>query len=811
MFNKPPLPESTLQSLVENDYSALLICNEKYVLKAICIDKSIPASTLQGIELKEWLPAELLSGEKLRALVSLPDIPKQRYFIASITRLPKDKSHLNVLVSLQPAPELNREHEEDSSPSLLSVYKDTVLNKAPIFLYTLDYRSQLFVEGLEYFSNLLGYTQEEFEAMPKGVYSTVHPDDIPVVQEQEKLLAASDDKDVIPADFRVKKKDGEWIWIQVHSTIYARDDNGEAIIEIGSIHQIQKDFKTEQALRRKDKYYRTLVENSYDCILMYDRDMQVTYISPSVTRVTGYTEEDLVGKSLATFIYEEDREEAEANLRYVAENPDALSVVERRINHKDGHLLWIESRLVNHLDDPDIQGVTVNFHVITERKQAEQKIHNLANYDPLTQLPNRYLLRKRLLKGLADSVKNESKLALMYIDLDRFKEINDTLGHSVGDALLQTVAKTINKCLRSSDTLARVGGDEFTIVLPETSEKEARHIAERILQQFRTPFQADSHTVQTGASIGISIFPDHSKKAEDLFRYADIAMYSAKKERNQYQLYELRHSERENRRRSVEKKLKTAIANDNLRLYYQPRVDIRTGLIKSVEALCRWYDPDHGDISPSVFIPIAEESTLVHELSQQVTDLACKQIVNWRNMGIDTAVALNLSIKDLRNFNLLNQFADTMRTYDIPGNALEVEITESAAMTDVVNTVKVLNQFKELGVKLSIDDFGKGYSSLAYLSQLPVDNLKIDMYFVSQLSSQRQDRMTNVNIIRSIISLAQSLELHTVAEGVETMQQMSILQSLGCDMGQGMLLCRPMSATAITELLREGKVNFASK
>ncbi|MHC9511821.1 bifunctional diguanylate cyclase/phosphodiesterase [Kangiella sp. M94] len=810
MFNKPPLPESTLQSLVENDYSALLICNEKYVLKAICIDQSISASTLQGIELKEWLPAELLSGEKLRALVSLPDIRKQRYFIASITRLPKDKSHLNVLVSLQPAPELNRENEQ-GSPSLLSVYKSTVLDKAPIFLYTLDYRTKLFVEGLEYFSNLLGYTQEEFEAMPEGVYSTVHPDDIPVVQEQEKQLAASDDKDVIPADFRVQKKDGEWIWIQVHSTIYARDDNGEATIEIGSIHQIQKDFETEQALRRKDKYYRTLVENSYDCILMYDRNMQVTYISPSVTRVTGYTEEDLVGKSLATFIYEEDRDEAEANLRYVAEHPDALSVVERRINHKDGHLLWIESRLVNHLDDPDIQGVTVNFHVITERKQAEQKIHNLANYDPLTQLPNRYLLRKRLLKGLADSVKNESKLALMYIDLDRFKEINDTLGHSVGDALLQTVAKTINKCLRSSDTLARVGGDEFTIVLPETSEKEARHIAERILQQFRTPFQADSNTVQTGASIGISIFPDHSKKAEDLFRYADIAMYSAKKERNQYQLYELRHSERENRRRSVEKKLKTAIANDSLRLYYQPRVDIRTGLIKSVEALCRWYDPDHGDISPSVFIPIAEESTLVHELSQQVTDLACKQIVSWRNMGIDTAVALNLSIKDLRNFNLLNQFADTMRTYDIPGSSLEVEITESAAMTDVVNTVKVLNQFKELGIKLSIDDFGKGYSSLAYLSQLPVDNLKIDMYFVSQLSSQRQDRMTNVNIIRSIISLAQSLELHTVAEGVETMQQMSILQSLGCDMGQGMLFCRPMSATAITELLREGKVNFASQ
>lgn len=244
MFSKPPLPESTLQSLVENDYSAVLVCNDKYVIKAICIDKSIPASTLQGIELKEWLPAELLSAEKLRAVVSLPDIRKERYFIASITRLPKDKSHLNVLVSLQPAPELNL-NDQETTPSLLSIYKNTVLDKAPIFIYVLDYRTQLFVEGLEYFSELLGYSQEEFEAMPDGVYSTVHPDDMDIVKAQEQKLAESGDKEVVPADFRVKRKDGEWIWIQIHSTIYARDDKGNAIIEIGSIHQIQKDFETE--------------------------------------------------------------------------------------------------------------------------------------------------------------------------------------------------------------------------------------------------------------------------------------------------------------------------------------------------------------------------------------------------------------------------------------------------------------------------------------------------------------------------------------------------------------------------------------
>ncbi|NVK22287.1 MAG: EAL domain-containing protein [Kangiellaceae bacterium] len=805
MLNKPPLPEATIQGIFENDYAAVLLCNDKFVIKAISIDKNITENSLQGIELQDWLPSELLNGQQNRAIVSLPDVHTEQEFIASITRLPKSSTHLHTLIALQPIPELGLERK-NYPQHIVEDYKRTILDQAPIFIYVLDYETKLFTEGLDNYANLLGYSIQEIEDMEHGVYTVIHPDDIPLVEKQEQQLLNSYDRAVVPVEFRIRHKDGNYIWIQVHSTIYARDDNDEPLVEVGSVHKIDKDPNS----RKAEKYFRTLVENSYDCILMYDKNMLVTYISPSVTRVTGYTEQDLLGKTLQGFIYEEDREDAAANLAYVAENPGALSVVERRINHKDGHVLWIESRLVNHLNDPDIKGVIINFHVITERKQSELKIHNLANFDPLTQLPNRYLFRKRLLKGLADSVKNESKLALMYIDLDRFKEINDTLGHSVGDALLQDVAKTIQKCLRASDTLARVGGDEFTIVLPETSEKEAGHIASRILEQFRTPFQADGNTVQTGASIGISIFPNHSKKAEDLFRFADIAMYSAKKERNQYQFYQLKHSEKESRRRTIEKKLKVAIANGDLRLYYQPRVDIQTGVIKSVEALCRWYDPDSGDISPGVFIPIAEETALVNELSKLVTDIACKQVVTWRNMGLDTTVALNLSIKDLKNFNIVRQFSDTMAMYDIPGESLEIEITESAAMTDVVNTVKVLNQFKELGIKLSIDDFGKGYSSLAYLSQLPVDNLKIDMYFVSQLGSQKKDRLINVNIIRSIISLAQSLDLHTVGEGIETVQQMSILKSLGCDMGQGMLYCRPLSATAITDILRQGIISFPS-
>ncbi|NVJ65837.1 MAG: EAL domain-containing protein [Gammaproteobacteria bacterium] len=808
MSNVPPIPESLLQSICQQDFVAILICNRDVVIKVFSHNHSLSASKLMGLEYRKWLPKELLNGNAKRSVVSLPDVGSDSEYVASIIDLPKGKSLFETAITLQSVPANLLDSAADINK--VDLYQKTLLSQLPICLFHLDYRTQLFTQGLEDFAALLGYSVDEIEAMPTGVYTLIHPNDMGIVEDQEKALANSKENTLIGVKFRLQHRNGSWQWFQVNSIIAERNEAGEPISEIGAMMPVFQPLSEYESLRQQERYYKKLVENSYDCILVFDKDFNVTYMSPSVTKVTGYTEEDLIGKRFGPYIYEEDQEDAAAHIKLVAESPGMLSVVERRVNHKKGHVIWIESRLANHLDDPAIQGVTINFHDITERKKSESKIHTLANYDPLTELPNRYLLKKRLLKGLADASKKSTKLVFMYIDLDRFKEINDTLGHTVGDALLKSVAKTIQGCLRDSDTLARVGGDEFAIVLPNSSEKEAGAIATRILEQFRTPFKADDHTVQTGASIGISIYPKHTEKSEDLFRFADIAMYSAKQDRNSYEFYQLRHTEQENKRRSTEKKLKLAIANGDLRLYYQPRVDIQTGVIKSVEALCRWYDPDSGDVSPGLFIPIAEETTLINDLSKLVTNMACRQVNEWRNMGIDTTVALNLSIKDLKNFNIVRQFSDTMAMYNLEGNSLEIEITESAAMTDVLNTVKVLNQFKELDIKLSIDDFGKGYSSLAYLSQLPVDNLKIDMYFVSQLGSQKRDRLINVNIIRSIISLAQSLDMATVGEGIETVQQMSILKSLGCDMGQGMLYCRPMSANAITDILKQGIISFPS-
>lgn len=439
---------------------------------------------------------------------------------------------------------------------------------------------------------------------------------------------------------------------------------------------------------------------------------------------------------------------------------------------------------------------------ITDRKNRERQIETLARYDPLTGLPNRRLLQERGQNAIELAARHGRQVGVLYMDLDRFKDINDTQGHDVGDALLISVAERFHDCVRSSDTVARLGGDEFAFLLPETGKERALEVAERLLRIFDTPFQAAAITAQLGASIGVVSYPEDGESLADLLKNADIAMYEAKGKGLGYSVFRSEHAQKITKRVSLEQALRKAVENEELALHYQPRVLTADGSIHSVEALARWEHPVHGWVSPAEFIPIAESSGVIHAMGKSLLQAACRQLVTWREQAIHVRVALNVSVLELQRADFVAQVEGTLQHYGIDGDTLEIEITESAAMTNPEINVTTLSALKALGVHIAIDDFGTGYSSLNYLKRLPVDSLKVDRSFVRDMTFDP----TDAGIIESIVTLAKSMSLQTVAEGVETPEQGLALRRLECDYLQGYLFTQPLSAQDIESLLKKGRM-----
>lgn len=814
------IPDAELfTAMVENSFDSLLLCEQDGTIFRVFSQKTSLAlnspGDLVGRSVATIFPQldkaqlsarwdRLIRGHQRRASLELNYFDKNGIPVHTQLQLFNLLNQPGIKGIVAAISRLDSEINPFPDDESLQRLKQKIFHSAPVILYVLDLKTKLFLEGLRQFAEILEMQVEDIQAQPEGVYSLIHPEDFEQVKSQEEKLANAPDGHVESVEFRLRTGTGDWLWVQVNSSICKRDEAGTPTIEIGSIYNITARKKAEAELDQRERYYRALVEHGYDCIMLYDDEGFIRYASPAATLVTGYSPEEMIGRAGLDFVHEEDREAAAQGLAEVREHPDSIKLIQRRLIHKSGRVVWIESRLTNLLEDPDVNGVVINFRDVTERKLADRRINHLANYDVLTDLPNRRLFMHRLYKGLVKAIKNQDSLALMYIDLDRFKDVNDTLGHHVGDDLLVEVSGALSTCLRESDTLARVGGDEFTIVLPGADRRQAEMVAERILRKFKEPFKAGEHTVDMSASIGISLFPEDSKKAEELFRFSDIAMYEAKSKRNRFSFYFQEDKSRIEQKLTLEKKLRYAIETDVLKVYYQARVDIKTGMIHSLEALCRWYDDDLGDISPAVFIPLAEESGMIHDLGRLMLEKICAQLVKWRAAQIDVPVAINLSIKELQRPDIVTQFRSALHRYGLDGSRLEIEITESTAMTDVEHSVKVLNQFKALGLKLSIDDFGKGYSSLSYLTQFPVDNLKIDQFFIAELTGEAKSRSTNTSIVRAIIGLAGSLGLKTVAEGVESSHQESLLMTMGCQLVQGHFYCRPMAGSAISPILEKG-------
>lgn len=435
----------------------------------------------------------------------------------------------------------------------------------------------------------------------------------------------------------------------------------------------------------------------------------------------------------------------------------------------------------------------------TELLETNRELKNLALYDHLTGLPNRVLLRDRLQQNLFSAKREQHTVAVLMLDLDHFKEINDTLGHNIGDELLKQVSQRFEHQLRKSDTVGRLGGDEFAIIVPGADSESAVRVANMLTKCLEPPFEVRDNILTVSGSIGITVYPEHGENVSELFKRADVAMYVAKRGNRGYTIYDARKDQHSAGKLSLRRDLRSAVNNGELELYYQPKLDLHSRTMIGVEALARWQHPEHGFIAPDIFIPIMEQTGLIKPFTHWALNAALKQCAAWSSAGMNIGVSVNLSMHNLRELLLPRQILKLLKKWGLNHDALILELTESAVMSNSQKVHAILTELAAAGVQFSIDDFGTGYSSLSYLKKLPVHELKIDKSFVMEMDTHKDDAV----IVHSTIELAHNLGLRVIAEGVENEQVMAMLAAEGCDQIQGYFISRPVPADGIVELFRQ--------
>jgi diguanylate cyclase (GGDEF)-like protein/PAS domain S-box-containing protein len=582
-----------------------------------------------------------------------------------------------------------------------------------------------------------------------------------------------------------------------------RVDGLEPPVLTASIRDIGERKKREEALL----HTQAIVGSSFDAIIGHTPDGTVTSWNAAAERIFGYSADEMIGHSIAILVPSEREGDLDAVNRRLG-GGELVEQFETVCVRKDGTRIEVESTLSPFMDGSGrIIGVSTISRDISARKQAELDLRRLselnrhqAEHDGLTGLPNRGCFRKRVEQAIATADGNRLGLAVLLIDLDRFKEINDTLGHHCGDLILVELARRFESILRQSDTIARLGGDEFGMLLPQLvdSPRDVEQVLERILAALEQPFRIDELPLCVEASIGIALCPKHGTDVDLLLQRADIAMYAAKKAGVAHALYAEDIDHHDTGSLTLLSELPRAISDHELFLHYQPTIDLRTGEVTSVEALLRWRHPTRGPIPPSEFIPLAEHTGLIRSLTRFVLDEALGQNKRWEGQGHPLTVAVNLSMRNVHDPTLPSQVAELLREWDLPGARLTLEITESAIVSDPARAKSVIEQLSALGVTISIDDFGTGYTSLAYLARLALDQIKIDRSFVLNMHRDPKDAA----IVRSIVTLGHDLGLEVIAEGVETKVAWDELALLGCDRIQGFYISRPLPANELSGLLR---------
>ncbi|MDP3670475.1 MAG: EAL domain-containing protein [Telluria sp.] len=570
-------------------------------------------------------------------------------------------------------------------------------------------------------------------------------------------------------------------------------------------------------LENSEKLYRYLVDSSPDIIYTLNHEGRFTFVNDRAYQLLGFAREDLIGKHYSILVHDEDQERARYvfNERRVDER--ASRNVELRLKCHNGGaqdrtfnntLMTISLNSIGmHVPDHELKKIEFfgTYGVardITDRKRAEEVISYQAYHDILTDLPNRMLFKDRLGLAVIQAKRKLTELAVMFIDLDRFKLVNDTLGHVKGDELLQQVALRLKDCLRRGDTLARQGGDEFTIVLPELRDRDdAKAIANKFLECLHQPFDLDGHLVHISASIGIAIYPSDGESIDELLRHADIAMYQVKAlGKNGQSFYHDSMMEVSHQKIALEQSLRKALEQNELEMHYQPQIDVVTGRIIGAEGLMRWNHPERGLLTAGEFLPFAEDNGLMLPISDWMLGALCRDLVQWNAAGGESVrLSLNLSPQYLDRGDFFEKMRGALVRYGISPAQIEVEITENICIRNPQYAIEQLNKLCQLGVSVAIDDFGTGYSSLSYLHRFPIHTIKIDQSFVKEI----HDEQGHFPVILAIISIARGLGLHLIAEGVETEVQAGYLKANGCLTMQGYLYHRPISLPNFLRVLQE--------
>lgn len=646
---------------------------------------------------------------------------------------------------------------------------------------------------------ILGYEADELLQM--SFQQITHPMDLTKDEALlHKTLAGEITKYTI--EKRYLHKNGSVIWARLSVAIMPRTPDQPACF-ISVVQDISAVTLAQQQMQESELRFRTLLDSMPNISVQgYDENGITMYWNKGSELLYGYSKQEAIGKSLLSLIIPTRMQDAVQDaIHLMARTGEPRAAEELTLKRKDGHPVAVYSShavIILPNKKPQIYCIDID---LTDRKQQEARLAFLAEYDPLTHLPNRQFFTSQLEQALKVARREQLQLAVLILDLDNFKMVNDSYGHNAGDLLLQRVAEKLKICCRETDTLARLGGDEFAILIEHLPHPEdAARFALELLKALQQPSVLElGLEVTSAASIGISLYPQHTDNVEALLQGADAALYKAKADgRNTYSYYTDQLTALARERLIMEAKLRQAIKCEQLRCYYQPQVAIRSGQIVGAELLIRWFDPEQGFIAPDQFIPLAESCGLIHAIGHFVLEQACTQGKVWLDQGLPPLrLAVNVSAHQFSKGDLEQQVITILEQTQFPAHLLELEVTESVLMQDKALVIRTMQQLRAAGIRLAIDDFGTGYSSLAYLQQLPLDLLKVDRRFIEKITASEDDRQ----ISKAIIGLGHTLRFDVLAEGVETAEQLALLKDMACDYYQGYYCSKPLPAEAFRQLL----------